>query len=132
MLRITPAAGSATFGYIYLAEAELRHQDAITAYFNIAGQEVAVFPCPDFESFIADTSLMYREVLFITDLPRYLIPAGIQILKANSYIASPRYDWLPDPPDLSSFQPSSRSMGMSWTSSSQHSHSVLSRQDSFV
>jgi hypothetical protein len=34
MLRISPAAGSATFGYIYLAEAEWRHQDAITTYFD--------------------------------------------------------------------------------------------------
>jgi hypothetical protein len=84
-------------------EAELRHQDAIIAYFDSAGREVAAFLCPDFESFIADTSLMYRDVLFITDLPRYVIPAGsIRVLKANSYIALPHYDWLPDPPDLSS------------------------------
>ena len=84
MLRISPTADSARFGFIYLAEAELRHQEMITAYFNSAGQERAVVPCPNFKSFIADTSLMYRDVLFITNLPRYLIPAGIQILKANS------------------------------------------------
>jgi hypothetical protein len=38
LLRISPAAGSATFGYIYIAEDE-RHQpeDAITAYFNSVG-----------------------------------------------------------------------------------------------
>ncbi len=43
-------------------EAELRHQDAIIAYFDSAGREVAAFLCPDFESFIADTSLMYRDL----------------------------------------------------------------------
>ena len=132
MLCISPAAGSATFGYIYLAEAELRHQDAITAYFDSAGQEVTVLPCPDFDSFIADNSLMYRDVLFITDLPRYVIPAGIRILKANSYIASPHLAWLPAPPNILSFQPSSSSTGTSLPSPSQHSRSLLSRHDSSV
>ena len=77
ILRISPAAGSATFGYIYIADTELRHQDAITAYFDSAGREISVIPCPDFESFIVNNNLMYRDVLFITDLPRYIIPAGI-------------------------------------------------------
>jgi hypothetical protein len=132
MLRISPAAGSARFGYIYLAEAELRHQDAITAYFDSAGREVTVLPCPDFDSFLADTSLMYRDVLIITDLPRYVIPAGIRILEANSYITSPHLAWLPPPPDLSSFQPSSRSTSTSHPSPLQHSRSLLSRHDSSV
>ena len=132
MLRISPAAGSATFGYIYLAEAELHHQDTITAYFDSAGQEVTVLPCPDFDSFLVDISLMYRDMLFITDLPRYIIPAGIRILEANTYIASPNLDWLPDPPDLSSFQPSSHSTGTSRPSLLQRSRSLLSRQDSFL
>jgi len=86
MLRISPAAGSATFGYIYLAEAELRHQDAITAYFDSTGRSVTVLPCPDFDSFLANTSLIYRDVLFLTNLPRYVILAGIRILEANSYM----------------------------------------------
>jgi len=113
MLRISPAAGSATFGYIYLADAELRQQDAITAYFDSAWRSVTALPCPNFESFLADTSLVYRDVLFLSDLPRYVIPVGIRILEANSYIASPHLGWLPPPPDLSSFQPSSRSTGTS-------------------
>ena len=92
ILRISPAAGSATFGYVYLAETEIRNQDAITAYFDSAGREVSVIPCPDFESFIAANNLMYRDVLFISDLPRYVIPAGIRILEANEYNASPRLD----------------------------------------
>ncbi len=29
MLRISPASGSATFGYVYVADSEIRHQDAI-------------------------------------------------------------------------------------------------------
>ncbi len=125
MLHISPAAGSATFCYIYLVEAELRHQDAITAYFDSAGWLVTVLPCPDFNSFLADTSLIYRDVLFLTNLPRYVILAGIEILEANSYIASPHLAWLPPPPDLSSFQPSSRSTGTSHPSPSQHSRSLL-------
>jgi hypothetical protein len=123
---------TATFGYIYLAEVELRLQDAITAYFVSAGREVTVLPYPDFDSFLADTSLMYRNVLFITDLPQYIIPAGIRILESNTYIASPHLNWLPGLPDLSSFQPSSRSTGTSRPSPSQRSRSLLSRQDSFL
>jgi hypothetical protein len=133
MLRISLAAGSATLGYIYLAETELHHEDTITAYFDSAGREVNVFPCPDFEIFIADNSLMYCDVMFITDLPWCIIPAGIRILEVNNYNASPQYNWLPEPPDLSSFQPSSHSTGTSKASSQHsHSHSLLSRQDSYV
>jgi hypothetical protein len=131
ILRISPASGSATFGYIYLAETELHHKDAITAYFDSGGWVVTVFPCPDFETYIADNSLMYRNVMFITNLPRYVIPAGIRILEANWYNDSPHYDWLPAPPDLSSFNLSSHSVGTS-QALSQHSRSLLSRQDSYV
>ncbi len=69
--------------------------------------------------------------MFITNLPRYVIPAGIRILEANWYNNSPHYDWLPAPPDLSSFNPSSRSAGTS-QASSQCSCSLLSHQDSYV
>jgi hypothetical protein len=131
ILCISPASGSATFGYIYLAETELCHKDAITAYFDSAGRMVTVFPCPNFETYIANNSLMYRNVMFITNLPRYVIPAGIRILKANHYNDSPHYDWLPAPPDLSSFNLSSRSAGTS-QAFSQCSCSLLSRQDSYV
>jgi hypothetical protein len=107
----------------------LRHEQVITAYFNSAGHEVTTIPCPDFETFIADTSLMYPDVMFISDLPRYVIPAGTRILEANRYNEFPHREWLPAPPDLSSFHPSSRSG--SYTSS-QRSRSLLSRHDSFV
>jgi hypothetical protein len=133
ILRISPAAGSATFGYVYMAETEIRHQDAIIAYFDSAGREVAVLPCPDFESFIAANSLMYRDVMFISDLPRYVIPAGRRILEANEYNASPRHNWLPEPPDLSSFRdssdPGSSSTRRSRSSSSHQSRTLLSRQE---
>ena len=89
ILHISLAAGSTTFGYIYLAEAKLHHQDAITAYFNSAGWSVTVLPCPDFDSFLAYTSLIYHDMLFLINLPRYVILEGIRILEANSYIASP-------------------------------------------
>ncbi len=45
-----------------MADTEIRHQDAITAYFDSAGREVTVIPCPDFESFIAENNLVYRDV----------------------------------------------------------------------
>jgi hypothetical protein len=109
-------------------ETELRHQDAIIAYFDSAGRDVTVLQCPDFESFIADNNLMYGDVLFILDLPRYIIPEGIRILAANYNNESPRHNWLPEPPDLSNFGPSSTSR----SSHSQRSHPLLSRNKSPV
>jgi len=135
VLRISPAAGSATFGYVYLAETEIRNQDAITAYFDSAGREVSVIPCPDFESFIAANNLMYQDILFTSDLPRYVIPAGIRILEASEFNASPRLDWLPEPPDLSSFHASSglgSSSRRSRSSSSHQSGTLFSRQESLA
>ncbi len=40
MLRVSPSAGLATFGYVYLADTERRHEDALTAYFDSTGREV--------------------------------------------------------------------------------------------
>jgi hypothetical protein len=71
---------------------------------------------------------MYGDVLFISDLPWYIIPAGIRILAANDYNESPCHDWLPEPPDLSSFGSSSKSR----SSHSQRSRSLLSRHGSLV
>ena len=136
MLRISPASGSATFGYVYVADSEIRHRDAIIAYFDSAGREVVILPCPDFESFIADNGLLYRDVMFISDLPRYVIPAGRRILEANDFNASPRHDWLPEPPDLSSLQTSSGQASSttrrSRSSSSHQSRTLISRQDSLA
>ena len=77
---------------------------------------------------------MYRDVLFISDLPRYVIPAGIRILQANDYNTSPGHDWLPEQPDFSSFQVSSnpRSASRSRSSSSHRSHTLISQHDSFI
>jgi len=132
MLRISPAAGSAKFGYIYLSNSERRHEEAITAYFASAGREVAVLPCPNFEQFIADNNLLYRDLLFVSNLPRYIIPVGICILEAQNCDDSPCYNWLLDPPSLSSFGPSSRSSDTSRAPSSQRSCSLLSRHASAV
>ena len=60
-------------GYIYLSGTKRCHEEAITAYFDSAGREVAVLPCPDFEQFITDNYLLYRDLLFVSDLPRYII-----------------------------------------------------------
>jgi hypothetical protein len=81
VLHISLASSSATFGYIYLAETKLYHQDAISAYFDSPGQEISIIPCPDFDMFITDLNLMYHDVMFISDLPWYIIllylsPAG--------------------------------------------------------
>jgi hypothetical protein len=70
ILSISPAAGYTTFGYIYIAENKRHHQeDAITAYFNSAGREVTVLPCPDFDTFMVDYSLLDCNVSFLTNLP---------------------------------------------------------------
>ena len=84
MLCISPAAGSAKFGYIYFSDTKWRHEEAITAYFNSTGRVVALLPCPDFEQFIADNNLLYRNLLFVSNLPWYIIPAGIRILKGQN------------------------------------------------
>ncbi len=127
MLRVSPSAGSATFGYVYLADAEQRHEDALTAYFDIVGREVTVLPCPDFEHFVADYNIPLRDVLFVSNLPRCIIPAGIHILASQQYEDSPCFNWLPDPPSLSSFGPSSRSANTPRGSSSQRLPSLPSR-----
>ena len=132
MLHISPATGSANFGYIYLSDTERCHEEATTAYFDSAGRKVTILPCPNFEQFIADNKLSYCNLLFVSDLPRYIIPAGICILEAQNYDNSPHYDWFPDPPSLLSFGPSSRSSDTSCAPSSQRSCPLLSQHTSAV
>jgi hypothetical protein len=103
VLRISPAAGAAIFGYILILENERHQEKAISAYFENAGREVTILPCPNFAKFLVDHSLQERNVSLIIDLPRYIIPAGIFILQANKYSALHNQEWLPAPPDLSSF-----------------------------
>jgi hypothetical protein len=83
VLCISLAAGSATFGYILIAVNERHLEDAIVAYFESAGREVTVLPCPNFATFLIDHSLQERNISLIIDLPRYIIPLGICILQAN-------------------------------------------------
>jgi hypothetical protein len=108
-LRISPAAGSATFGYIFIAENKCHQQDAITAYFYSAGREVMVHPCPYFANFLTEHSLQERNVSLIMDLPCYIIPTGTRIFQAHQYDALLNQDWLPAPLDLSSLNVLSRS-----------------------
>jgi hypothetical protein len=103
VLHISPAAGFAIFGYILIAKNERHQEKAISAYFENAGREVTILPCPNFATFLVGHSLQERNVSLIIDLPRYIIPTGIFILLANKYSALPNKEWLPAPPDLSSF-----------------------------
>jgi hypothetical protein len=103
VLFISPTAGSAIFGYILIAKNKGHQEKAISAYFENAGREVTILPCPNFAKFLVDHSLQERNVSLIIDLPRYIIPAGIFILQANEYSTLPNKEWLPAPLDLSSF-----------------------------
>jgi hypothetical protein len=58
ILYISPAAGSATFEYIYLVTHKCPHKDAIMAYFNRAGREVSVIPCPEWLTTISLTGML--------------------------------------------------------------------------
>jgi hypothetical protein len=102
-LRISLSAGSAIFGYILIAKNECHQEKAISAYFENAGREVTILPCPNFAKFLVDHSLQERNASLIIDLLHYIIPANIFILQANKYSALPNKEWLPAPPDLSSF-----------------------------
>jgi hypothetical protein len=107
VLRVSPASGSARFGYIYVATNKRHLQDTLMEYFDTSGCDVAVFPCPDFNSFMQDHSLTNSDISFVSDLPSYIIPAGNKILKAVQYPESPNQDWLPAPPDFLSIATSS-------------------------
>jgi hypothetical protein len=92
VLCISPAGGSAAFGYIYLNKNECHQEDPTTAYFNSAGRDVVPILCPDFNAFMAAYRLSNRNVVFLTDLPCHVIPAGIRILQANCYDDSPNLE----------------------------------------
>ncbi len=80
-LRISPAAGSANFGYIYIADNKPHQtEDAITTHFNSEGWEVTCLPCPNFNAFMAAYSLLDCDVSFVTDLAQYIISTGACIL----------------------------------------------------
>jgi len=76
VLRVSPASGSARFGYIYVAANKCNLQDALMVYFGTSGCDVVVFPCPDFDSFMQDHSLTNSNISFVSNLPSYIIPAG--------------------------------------------------------
>jgi hypothetical protein len=129
VLHISPAAGSAIFGYILIAKNECHQEKAISAYLKNAGREVTILPCPNFAKFLVDHSLQERNISLIIDLPRYIIPARIFILQANEYSALPNKELLPAPPDLSSFNALSQH---SSHRSSLSLHALLSRRDAMA
>jgi hypothetical protein len=87
ILCISPAAGSAIFGYILIPENKCHQEKAISPYFENAGREVTILPCPNFIEFLVDHSLQERNISLIINLPRYIIPARIFILQVNKYSA---------------------------------------------
>jgi hypothetical protein len=103
--------------FIYLAAKERHQEDAITAYFETAGHDVLVMPCPNFEASKAENHLSNHNIVFVSDLPRHVIPAGIKILHANQHNDSPNLDWMAAPPNTSSF------MSLHASSSCQSLHS---------
>jgi hypothetical protein len=114
ILCISPAEGLARFGYIYLATHKCPQEEAIPTYFDSAGHEVFVIPCPDFEAFMADNHLSNQDIVFVTDLSRHTILASRRILQTTRHNDTPNLDWMPPPPNLLSFISSQ-------TISSQHS-----------
>ncbi len=100
VLRVSPASGSARFGYINVATNERHLQVALMAYFDTSGCDVVVFPCPYFDSFIQDHSLTNSKISFVSNLLSDIIPAGNKILEAARYAKSPNQDCLTTPPDL--------------------------------
>jgi hypothetical protein len=70
VLCISPAAGSATFGYILIAKNKRHQENAISAYFKSAGREITVLRCPNFANFLLDHSLQERNISLFINLPR--------------------------------------------------------------
>jgi hypothetical protein len=79
---ISPASGSARFGYIYVATNECHLQDALMAYFDTSSRDVVIFPCTDYDSFMQNHSLSNSDISFVSDLPSYIIPGENKILEA--------------------------------------------------
>ena len=112
IIRILPAQESNAFGFIHLATGEVFNQAALIAYFDSAGRDVLVIPCPDFDGFLAANLLSLCNVSFLCDLPDYILKLGRQILKDNTYSSSngcPDLSWLPKSPLVTS--PSLLSLG---------------------
>jgi hypothetical protein len=101
ILLISPALCSARFGFVYVTENEHHLQASLMAYFDSSGRTVAVFPCPDFDAFMADHAITNSHINFISNLPLYIIPAGNRILEAAQNDKLPNQDWFSAPPYLS-------------------------------
>jgi hypothetical protein len=117
MLRVSPQTAGSAFGYIFLAINEHIHQDPLLAFFDNAGRAVHVLPCPDFEVFLRSNFISTRDVLFVTDLPPHMIPAGRCILEEDGYLmdAASNLSWLPEIPSALTFSRTSQGMSQGRT-----------------
>ena len=88
ILRISLAQDGDAFGCIHLSSGEIINQAAIITYFDNAGREVEVLPCPDFEGFMAANLLRTHTISFLCDLPDYILQLGCQILDDTTYSSS--------------------------------------------
>jgi hypothetical protein len=105
ILCISPAQDGGSFGFIHLSSREIINQAAIIAYFDSAGREVVVLPCPDFEGFLVANLLLTRNISFICDHPDYILTLGRQILEDNAFSNSngcPDLSWQPQSPSVTS------------------------------
>jgi hypothetical protein len=77
VLCVSPASGSARFGYIYLTANKRHLCNALAAYFAASNHKIVILPCCDFDSFMVNYSLTTSNINFVIDLLLYIIPAGI-------------------------------------------------------
>jgi hypothetical protein len=73
MLHIAPPAGGGKQGLIFLDPNERVHQEALLPYFDSAGPQVFLLPCPDFTNFLQTYFLTECNVAFVTDLSDYIL-----------------------------------------------------------
>ncbi len=55
----------------------------LTAAVHVAPRALHPTTTHNFDTFITYLNLMYRDVMFVSDLPQYIIPTGNWILQAN-------------------------------------------------
>ena len=113
ILRISPANDGDMAGYIHLDSNEIVHHSALVAYFTNAGRTIEVISCSNFDEFLADHSLLTRNVSFLMDLPEYILESGRRLLanKADSSSGDrPDLSWLPKSLSSVAPPPSSRTL----------------------
>jgi hypothetical protein len=121
--------------HIHLAYNEIIHRSAVFAYFDSAGREFEVIPCPNFDAFLADHLLRTRNVSFLMDLPDYILKSGRRILADNDHSSGnvrPDLSWLPTSPSPPSApSTSSRSLLSPRPTNSPSSHANVTARARF-